>query len=207
MRAGVIIFHKNVRNYPPRWIKKCVESIRNQTYRDFIVYELDYSDTGIQIYEGSVFTSKQMDNHALAHNYLLDQVFADGCQCAMNVNVDDFYALERFEVQVKAMKSGYDVVSSNFYRVDDKDRIIDILNFSNMNITREAARGHNILAHPVLCYSKHFWTNCTRLDPNQIPADDFHLWIRSFQQNKFKFKIVPEYLLYQRIHQNNVSKK
>lgn len=206
IKAGVILFHKNVRNYHPKWVKKCIDSIRNQTFRDFTVYELDYSNTGIQVYGGSIFYSRGMNNHAEAHNFLLDEVFDDDLDCAFNVNIDDFYALNRFEKQIIEIERGEDVISSNFYRVDERDRIVGIYNFAHLNIKKEAARGHNIIAHPACCYSKNFWTKCTKLDPQQIPADDFHLWIRSMK-NGFRFKILDEYLLYQRIHNNNVSKK
>lgn len=205
IKSAVIIFHKNVNKYPHKWIKRCIDSIQNQTYKNFTVYELDYGGKDQQIYEGSIYESNAMPTHAHAHNYLLDKVFADGFYCAFNVNIDDFYSLDRFEKQIEEIRMGVDVVSSNFYRINEQDNLIDNLNFSDLNIKQEGDRDHNILAHPVLCYSRNFWNNCEKLNPSEIPRDDFMLWKRSY--DRFSFKILPDYLLYQRIHGNNVSKK
>jgi len=207
MKAVVIIFHKNIDTYYPwEWIQKCYDTISNQSYRDFDVFELDYGGANRQTYPNSRFCSKLMGSHADAHNYLLDWVFSEGYDCAFNVNIDDWYALNRFEIQIPYIEKGYDVVSSNFYRVNDDESVKQSFKFHHRDHVKEAKREHNIMAHPVLCYSRHFWTNCDRLNPKDIPFDDFILWKKSYKKD-FKFIILPEFLLFQRIHKNNVSKK
>ena len=206
MRVAVIIYHKDVRKYNPEWIKKCVDSIRNQTYMNFDVFECDYGGTFTQIYEGSSFAStNHLLTHSDAHNFLLDKVFELGYDCAFNVNVDDIYSLDRFEKQLPWIEKGYDVVSSNFHHIDEKGRVLYPMIFDSLDPQREANRGHNIIAHPVVCYSKNFWLNCARLISSEIPKDDFHLWKRSY--GRFKFKILPDFLLYYRIHKQKVSAK
>lgn len=205
LKSGVIIFHKNVGMYPKKWIDRCIKSILDQTYNDFSVYEIDYGGNGNKIYEGSIYESKEMPTHAHAHNYLLDKSFNDGCDLAFNINVDDYYHPHRFVMQVDKIKEGYDIISSNFARVNESNHIRSVLQFDRLDIESEANRGHNIIAHPVVCYSKNFWMNCDKLNPDEIPHDDFNLWKRSY--SKFKFHIIPEILLYQRIHQFNISKK
>lgn len=208
MKSAVIIFHKNIDNYYPwEWIQKCYDTIRNQTYQDFDVFEVDYGGTNRQTYEGSTFFSEPLGNHANAHNFLLDRVFERDYDCAFNVNVDDWYALNRFEKQIPAITQGFDVVSSNFYRVNDDESIKEPFIFHGRDIIKEASREHNILAHPVLCYSRNFWLNCDKLKAEEIPCDDFMLWKRSYKKGIFKFIILPDMLLFQRIHDNNVSKK
>lgn len=206
LRSAVIIFHKNINNYPKRWIDRCVDSIRNQTYKDFTVFEIDYGGSGNQIYAGSDFENKSMLDHAQAHNYLLDKVFSLGYDCAYNTNIDDYYSENRFEKQLEYIEAGYDVVSSNFHRVNEDDQALYSLHFSGKDIIAESKRGHNIIAHPVLCYSRKFWLGCDRLQSHEIPQDDFMLWKRSYEKG-FKFIVLPDFLLYQRIHQNNVSAK
>lgn len=201
MKLALIFFHKDINRYPKRWVDKCIETIKLQTYPNFTVYELDYGGNGKQIFEGSVFESKELKNHAEAHNYLLDKVFEEGFDYAFNSNVDDYYDLKRVEKQLRYLKAGYDVISSNFIRVDENDQFLGQMNFHRHDIKQEARKNHNIIAHPVCAYSKKFWTNCSRLNGAEIPNDDFELWKRSY--NKFKFIIVPEYLLYYRIHKNN----
>lgn len=206
LKPAVIIFHKNIKSYPNEWINKCVDSIRNQTYKNFDVFEIDYGGERNQIYSGSKFFNKKLKDHAEAHNYLLDEVFSMDYDCAFNVNVDDYYSPDRFEKQLEYIERGYDVVSSNFRRVSKDDHFLYNLNFSGKNIITESKREHNVIAHPVVCYSRKFWLNCDRLKSSEIPKDDFMLWKRSYEKD-FKFIILPDYLLSQRIHNNNVSAK
>jgi hypothetical protein len=206
MKSAVIIFHKNIDTYYPKeWWLKCYDTIRNQHNVTFDVFELDYGGTNRQTYECSFFRSENLGNHALAHNYLLDWVFSLDYDCAFNVNIDDWYALGRFETQLSWIEKGYDVVSSNFYRVNSDESVKQTFTFHNRDMVKEAQKNHNILAHPVLCYSRNFGLNAEKLIPSEIPADDFSLWKKSY--GKFKFIILPDYLLFQRIHDNNVSKK
>jgi len=206
VKSAVIIFHKNIDTYYPKeWWMKCYDTIRNQYNVTFDVFELDYGGTNRQSYEGSFFRSENLGNHASAHNYLLDWVFSLDYDCAFNVNIDDWYALGRFETQLPWIEKGYDVVSSNFYRVNSDESVKQSFTFHNRDIVKEAQKNHNILAHPVLCYSRNFGLNAEKLIPSEIPADDFSLWKKSY--SKFKFVILPDFLLFQRIHDNNVSKK
>lgn len=204
MNAAVIIFHKNVRSYPPEWIRQSVESIQKQTFKQFDVFEMDYGGSAVRIFPGSIFISFELSTHADAHNFLLDLVFSKGYDCAFNVNVDDYYAPDRFEKQLVYMQAGYDVVSSDFYNVNESGKVMDKMIMHDKSITEEAAKGHNIIAHPAVCYSKNFWTTCAKLIPEQIPFDDFELWKKSYE--KYRFIIVPEFLLYYRVHSKKISK-
>ena len=67
------------------------------------------------------------------------------------------------------------------------------------------SKNHNCIAHPGCVYSKNFIMNSGLLVPSEIPKDDFELWKRSYA--KFKFKIVPETLLFYRIWGGNISAK
>jgi hypothetical protein len=201
LRLGLIIFHKNVNRYPVEWVNRCMSSINMQSYPNFKVYELDYGGTGNHIFERSNFESFKLNNHAEAHNYLLDKAFKE-CDYVFNTNVDDFYALNRIERQIIYLKKGYDVVSSNFFRVNEDSQIVGATKFHHLNIMNEAKRNHNIIAHPVCAYSKFFWNNCDKLKGSEIPRDDFELWKRSYKKG-FSFYVMPDYLLYYRIHANN----
>ena len=205
MKVAVIIFHKQSHRYNSEWVQKCLHSIQNQTYKSFDVFELDYGNEHTQLYPNSNFMSLELPTHAEAHNLLLDQVFTLGYDCAMNVNIDDIYTLDRFAKQVPWIENGFDVISSNFYHIDERGRVTGSLAMDAKLPEVEARRGHNIIAHPVCCYSRNFWTNCTKLRASEIPKDDFELWKRSY--GKFKFKILPNFLLYYRVHGQKVSAK
>ena len=203
MKAAVILFHKHSYKYNPQWIAKCLHSIKYQTYNKFDVFELDYGNEHTQLYSESSFASLLMADHAQAHNWLLDKIFELGYDCAFNINLDDVYALNRCEKQIIWIKAGYDVISSNFFHIDENGRVINSLVMDNKDFRKETMRNNNIIAHPVCCYSKNFWTNCTKLRSSEIPKDDFELWKRSY--GKFKFKILPDFLLYYRVYKSKIS--
>lgn len=207
MKAAVMIFHKNIKTYYPwEWIRKCYDSILMQSYKDYDVFELDYGGTNNHTFPKSKFFSIPMANHAEAHNFLIDVIFDRDYDCAFNVNVDDWYALNRFELQLPWIEKGYDVISSNFYRVNEDESMKQEFRFHERDMVYEAfEKNHNILAHPVLCYSRKFGKEAEKLIPSEIPKDDFNLWKKSY--GKFDFIILPDYLLFQRIHANNISKK
>ena len=209
MRVSLIIFHKNINQYPKAWIDKFIESIRQQTYKDFDVFELNYGGTDEMIYEGSIFESLRMPTHADAHNYLLDKVFSMGYNYAFNTNVDDYYSPNRIERQLEYMNianNRFDMVSSNFYNIDEENNIIRTCRFNQLNIANNLlSKNHNVIAHPACCYSKKFWLNCSKLNPLEIPRDDFELWKREIKKGA-RFYVVPDYLLYYSVHQNKVSK-
>lgn len=203
MKTAVILFHKNIERYPADWVKVCLESIRNQTYIHYHVFELDYGGANNQIFNGSRFMSKSMADHAHALNFLLDHVFDLGYDCAFNVNVDDFYASDRFAKQIRYMKDGYDIVSSNFHIVDERGQIMQSIQVNDLDMEHEAFQNnHNIIAHPAVCYSKRFKE---KLISSEIPRDDFELWKRCYHMRKYRFAILPDYLLYYRVHNSKVS--
>lgn len=202
MKAAVVIFHKNIDRYPENWVRQCVESIQNQTYRDFDVFEIDYGAGGNQIYPGSNFINEILPDHAQALNFLLKYVFDLGYDCAFNVNIDDYYDIHRFELQIKYIKQGYDIVSSNFNNVDEHGNIRSAMDMASKNIQREAIDNNNIIAHPVVCYSKRFKE---KLRSEEIPRDDFELWRRCYDSNKYNFIILPQYLLFYRSHNQKTS--
>ncbi len=205
IKSAVIIFHKNIGRYPEQWVKECIDSIKNQTYKNFDVFEIDYGGGGNQVYPMSNFESKVFNDHAEAHNYLLDTVFNLGYDCAFNINIDDSYSLDRFEKQIPYIIAGFDIVSSNYYNVDENGNFLKAMRMDDKNPDLEASNGHNIISHPSVCYSRNFWTTCTRLISSEIPRDDFELWKRSYKNNLYKFAILPDYLLNYRIHNSKIS--
>ncbi len=183
----------------------CIEALQKQTYKNFDVFEIDYGGTNQQVYEGSNFESIELKNHVEAHNYLLDKVFSLNYDCAFNVNIDDQYSIDRFAKQIICMEQGCDIVSSNYFNIDEAGNIIKKMQMNGLDMDIEALKGHNIIAHPSVCYSKNFWTTCDKLNADEIPFDDFLLWKRSYATRQYKFLILPDYLLYYRVHEQKIS--
>jgi glycosyltransferase involved in cell wall biosynthesis len=214
MKIGVIFFHRNIKNiYQERWIKKCVDSILNQTHSDFSIYEINYGGETDSVLEGFIFSnphtfiSEKKINHAEAMNSIIDVALEDGCDYIFNTNLDDFYDLRRFEVQISMLKSGFDLVSSDFCYIEEiegKDEVTFTKNIKGFgDIQENLGKGHNVIAHPSVAYSRRFWEQ-NRYVPEEIPKEDMLLWIRSIQ-NGFKFYICDEVLLNYRLHENQVT--
>jgi hypothetical protein len=219
MKCGVILYHSNINAlYKKRWIDACLDSILAQTYNDFEFYEINYGDDGYSILTNinshkKYFWNIKMLNYADAMNFILDKAF-ENCDFVFNINLDDCYQNNRFDVQLKYLKDGYDIVSSDFVYIEevnnDKDDIIFHMNIKN-NIKNHDDIGinlnkkHNVIAHPCVAYSKKFWLNSNnRYDINKVPAEDLDLWIKAFNNN-YKFYICDEILLYYRIHTKQSS--
>lgn len=215
MKIAVILFHSNIKQlYKQRWIDTCLDSIINQTYNDFTFYEINYGGDGYSVLENKKYEQKskfwnlKKNNHAEAMNFLFDRVSEDDCDLVFNINLDDFYDLRRFEIQIDFAKQGYDITSSDFsyiQEIDDfNDNLLFDMNVSDYEDINFILKNHlNIIAHPSVCYSKNFVKN-NRYDSNKIPEEDWDLWKRTC--DKYKFTIINEVLLYYRRHSKQITK-
>jgi len=214
MKIGVIFFHRNILNiYKKAWIQKSVNSMLSQSFNDFSIYEINYggdyysvlSDTNHN--KQNLFFSENFDNHVYAMNFILDKAFSDGCDFVFNTNLDDFYHPDRIEKQIKKLEEGYDIVSSDFCYIEEINGE-DVITF-NKNIKSDTGIkfnlnwNHNVIAHPVVAYSKRFWDGNKYL-PQEIPLEDLSLWKRSINSG-YKFYIMDDVLLFYRLHGNQVT--
>lgn len=201
---AVIVYHKNIFSlYDREWIDMFKYSIVYQTRKDFVIYELNYGGGEERIFENSVFQSIEMPTFVNAMNYLLDQAFELGATCAFNTNTDDFFSLNRIERQMRCIELGYDLVSSNFSLVRD-GKITHTHEFHLLDIKEQIEKWHNIIGHPVVAYSKSFWEKNGPYDPDQVPLEDLKMWQKGIENSEFI--ILPDVLLYHRLHDQSVCK-
>lgn len=218
MKCGVIIYHSNINSlYKKRWIDACLNSIVNQTYKNFCFYEINYSGLGESVLSEinshkKFFWNVKLINYADAMNFILDKAF-DECDFVFNINLDDYYRTDRFEIQLKYLNDGYDIVSSDFVYIEENNDVDNIKLFMNIkrNIKNHNDIGinlndrHNVIAHPCVAYNKKFWIDSNnRYDISKVPVEDLDLWIKLFNNN-YKFYICDENLLYYRIHSKQSS--
>ncbi len=202
MKAAVIVYHKNVKQYPEPWIDQFRRSIDQQTFKEFDIYEMDYGGDQNRIFSTSIFTSLQLNNHAEAQNYLIDMCFSLDYDYVFNTNVDDWYEPTRIQSQLKYLEKGFDIVSSNFQLINDQGELYHEHQFDTLDIRKELDRDHNIICHPVVAYSKHFWSY-NRYWPFEIPFEDMNLWKRT--AGSFRFIIIPEVLCFHRVHSSSIG--
>jgi len=219
-KLGVVFFHKNINNiYKFYWIEKCISSMLNQTNKDFTIYEICYGKENYSVFsdhclEDSINFKKnfyhiELDNHALAMNYIISKAFDDGCDYVFNTNMDDFYLDKRIETQLKVLDTGIDLVSSDFCYINEQNGIDSIIHYMNIrfmgSIYNNLLLGNNIVAHPCVAFTRNFWNNNKYID-SEIPFEDMKLWKRALESG-YKFKICDEELLFYRIHENQISSK
>jgi len=214
MKKGVIFFHSNIQQlYPKRWIDRCISSTISQRDNDFKIYEINYGGDDYSVFEGisydqeREFHQKKFSNHAEAMNFIIDRAFKDGCEVVFNTNLDDFYSPVRIEKQMVEIKNGADLVSSNMCYFEERDGVdttLKYINFFEMGpIEKSLIGGHNVIAHPVVAFSKNFWVN-HRYEPSEVPLEDFLLWKRAASSG-MKISIVDDYLLNYRLHSMQIT--
>lgn len=206
MKVCAILYHKNAYSLlKPSWITKCIHSIQNQTFQDFDVLELNYDQTNKQLYPGSIYEQKILPNHVHAMNHLIHKARDMGYDYIFNINLDDYYDLERFEIQLKYLQT-YDMVASNFYIIKDKhgqEYVLDKKQNNNYNIVKELKNNYNPIPHPSVGWKRSFFDSLTYYD--EIPEEDLRLWQRAIETKTMY--IVPHFLLYYRIHDNQITQQ
>ncbi len=207
MKVGVAIYYKNIEQYPERWIKKCIDSIYNQTYKDYHIYKLDYgqelSDIDFVDKHRLIADWKPLPNYAAAMNYIYSWIF-ETCDVAVNVNIDDFYDPRRIELLLKQIESGVDVASSNYHIIDVEDNIIFSTNWHKDNIYKTLKSGINPVSNPAHVMHKRVFEKL-QFDPSLVPYEDMDYWKKVIKAG-FKIKIVPEYLHYYRMHSRQAQR-
>ena len=101
-------------------------------------------------------------------------------------------------------------VFDNEYLLGGKYGYSDIKQFTKDNIREQLSKNHNIINHSAVCYSRTFWDssdNCGNMIRyrNEKPYEDLLLWKILSKTESSKIGIVPEVLIYYRIHENQIG--
>lgn len=220
-KVAVMFYHKDLKGkYERRWMDKCVASMENQSFKDYDVFELNYSDNssdtlfdlvdrGIAFPKQYLTIYKPLKNHVEAMNYLLDFLFKDhNYDIVANTNLDDAYHSDRLIKEVQEIKQGYELVGTNFLHIRENDKkqdqVIHKCKFDEMNIKDELNKENNILCHPSIMYSREFWLQYGPY-PDTIPREDLDLWKVAVNKGA-KITIIPEFLTFYRRHANQICK-
>lgn len=208
MKCAVVIYHKNVHNYPTHWIIKCLDSLERQTDQNFTVWELNYSGglTRYSILQGRFdgrkhFYDVEFKDHAEAMNYIYSQAFLLN-DVVFNVNIDDYYHPRRIEEQKKWL-GFYDIVSSNYTHVINDEEMGEHY-LSLYNIQAALFGNHNVVSNPCHAMRKCVFEK-QKFDSSLIPFEDREYWKQAIS-NGFKIGIIPQSLHFYRIHHAQVGK-
>ena len=137
MKIGVVFFHKNILNiYKKRWILESANSILNQTFKDFSIYEINYGEDDFSLSSlvdfkdfKHIFYNTNLINYSEAQNFILKKTIEDGCDYVFNTNLDDISYLNRFETQINyAINNKVDILSSDMEYVKE-DKEVDVVTY------------------------------------------------------------------------------
>jgi len=229
MKIGVIIYHKNIFSYiDSKIVFECLESIDNQTFSDFDILELDYSDYDqfqISIMNLGFFKNNKKHffrqdcrTHIDAMNFLMNKAFKEmNYDIIFNINLDDIYHKHRFEFQLrKVLLNKYDLVASNYEIFQNKNgnevsrSIIISKEFDDIEEEQTYIKYKNndkkcIIQLSSMCFTKEAWEIIEKIET--IPTLESLLLCKKLFANKKKIHICKEKLLRYRIHDNQVSSK
>ncbi len=195
-----------------KYLKKCIQSIINQTYKNFEIIFWDnnskdqsknilfeFSDSRIRY-----FKTNTKYNLGESRNKAIEK--SKGELIAF-LDIDDWYVPEKLYLQVKEFQANKDIglIYTNYYIFYDlsKKRKIFKCKILIENISQHLLDNYNIGILTVMIKRNLLIKNKFNSHYNFI--EDFDLVFKLSLQTKFKFIDLPT--AYYRIHSNNLSKK
>ena len=196
-----------------KYIKKCVDSILNQTYKDFelIVIDDGSTDKSVEILEkyGERIRFIRKKNSGLNSSLNLGISLARGDYISI-LGSDDYWFENTLEREVFILDSNYDVgvVYSDEYFIDENDRITGRvgkgINRKSGMITPDLFMG-NFISATMVMYRKKCFDKVGMFDENLLITSDYDMSLRLSMHYKFYYN--NEVLGCYRIHKKSTSQK
>ena len=180
------------------YIKKCIQSILDQSYKDWELIIIDDGSTDKSYNELKKFEQtddrikiiKNEKNQGLPKS-LNHGISVSNGEFIIRVDADDICLQNRFEVLVnnitKKENSNIDVLGSNAYFVNKENKIIGQ---SSMPINSEDFKKEiykrNPFIHSSVIIRKSFLLKNNLYDKKFIKAQDYDLWLRGYKYNNYK---------------------
>lgn len=225
MKVVIIIYHSEIiKKYKYEWILKFFNSLKNQTFQDFDLVELNYNGDKLSILHKLklfqpvkyTFINKKMENHIIAQNYLFDYCFNKNYDVVFNTNIDDYYDHTLLEKEVNLLKNNkIDIISSNFTLVQNINNSI-IRQKINILKTSDFDKQQNFLKSffskndskcfqlSGACITKNFYLKSDKkIFENYLLLENLFMCKKMIL--KSNFYIIQEYLISQRIHDEQLS--
>lgn len=191
------------------YIKEAIESILNQSFKDFELLIIDDAST-----DKSVEIIESFHDHRIV---LLQKLINSGITDSLNMAIplskgkyiarmdaDDISFKNRFDLQFHYMENNPDVlVLGAMYKIIGTE-----ITNKNLPITYDQVKPVSLMktpvAHPTVFIRRNvFDTYNLKYDRSLEPAEDFDLWSRVIEFGKVEN--LPEVLLHYRVHQEQIS--
>ena len=208
MKSKIAVIMSIYRNDRYNFVKLAVESILNQTYKDFDYYiqydgpvdaEVDAYLSGLK--DERVRILRRAENKGLAQslNDLLNIVMPMGYEFIARMDADDISKTNRFEKQIAYLKAHpeVDMVGSAINEIDeDGNNRGKITKYPcSSNECRAFFAKRNPVAHPTVMFRRRFFDKTKCLYPTNIGLnEDLMLWYMGFK-NGAVIENLPDVLL------------
>jgi len=200
---------------PIEWLKESIESILNQTFKDFefiIVLDEPNNHEAEKIIleyvnkDSRIIFIKNTANIGLTESLNKALKIARGKYIA-RMDADDIALEYRLEKQVNFLDKNKDIslVSSWVYKIDEYGNIFGCItppNLDRKNLQKVLLSGHNIFCHPTWMVRKELYEDLKGYRLKY--AEDYDFILRAIDSG-FNLYIMPEFLLKWRISQQKIS--
>jgi glycosyltransferase EpsE len=194
-------------------IKKCVESIINQSYKDweFIICDDGSSDHTLKtleelsIRENRIRILKNQKNLGLAAT-LNKCILESKGQYLVRQDADDFSALNRLEELILEINRNPDatVIGTSAFLVDN-EKIWGRWDPSFLAKKEDWIKGTQVI-HPSVIMKKKDILEVGNYNPNAIRVEDFDLWLKLLKKNK-KIISIKKPLYYYQLGKNDYKRR
>jgi len=193
-----------------RYIQTSVNSILNQSYRNFELLIIDDGSEDDTETIAQSFVSEKIRFIRVKHvgrsaalNYGLKEAKFDWVAL---MDADDIAVPDRLAKEVKLInKSSKDIIfSDSVFFENKKIQFLNMINTDKENLKRKIElRGH--ICNSSVLYNRNFILENGGYNENLHHSEDYELWIRLL--NKGNFVHLNEFLIYLRIRDNSLSRK
>lgn len=195
------------------YLHEAIESVLNQTYRDFELLALNdgSTDNSLAILNEFAARDKRVrvisrENKGLVET-LNELVSKASGEYLARMDADDICLPERFAKQIAFMDTHPEhvVVGSWVETINAKGQQIGLIKspIHHADIDQAQLRGHTSICHPAAIIRKKAMRETAGYKPEYICAEDLDLWLRLAEIGKLAN--IPEVLLKYRLHENSIS--
>ena len=191
-----------------KYLQKSIESVLNQTFKNFELIIIDDGSTD----SSKSIISKFKNNSKIRVVYQKNKGLNQSNNLALKISkgrfiirldADDWLDIRALEILVNAIKKDNEIglVFPDYYEVDEEGEIINIIrrhDFSKVTLHDQAAHGACTLIR------KSFLQKMGGYDKTFFCQDGYDLWIKFI--DKYKIKNINLPLFYYRQHTNSLSK-
>lgn len=202
-------------NEKQEFLKKCIDSILHQTFRDFeFIIVVEPEEKNIEFIEAAADSDKRV---RILKNASKTGVSGSRNRAIMEssgeyiaiIDSDDYCDKHRFEKQINFLDDNQDisVIGSNLYLVDENDNIIGERTYPELHQKiKKAFLFSMAIANPSVMLRKDALNTVGFFNAMLFKAEDFDLWLR-FLADGQKMHNLQDKLVYYRTQRNLNSRR